>query len=396
MSLARWIVDPLGFNGTHTTIGAAITSATSGDTIFIMDGTYTENITLIAGVNLTSFGASGIDFVNAPKVIINGTVTASYSGSVTIDGIQFQTNGATAALTITGSSTTILECIECQFAPLANAAITVNNSSSSLLLNNCTCQTGENFPLFTVTTTGGFTIFGGRYTNIGTSLSTASTTAAGTVTFQNTIFSMPIATSSTGTFTGFSTQFADGGNNITPVVLAGSGISNFIQCDFSANAINANPALTIGTGTTAICLNSSFTSANTNAISGAGTLNYANICFYGTSSQIGTTTVVRLDTDTTFSNSYTALTTGTYTVIGTDFFISCDSSGGAITIKLPNAPRKNRIYTIKDRTGSAVAHNISVTTVGGAVTIDGSTTYTMAVNYQSIQVLFNGTSYEVF
>lgn len=85
-----------------------------------------------------------------------------------------------------------------------------------------------------------------------------------------------------------------------------------------------------------------------------------------------------------------------YTVLGTDEYLSCDVSGGTLTIELENAPSTGRVVKIKDAGGDAATNNISVTTAGGVVTIDGSTTYTMNTNYQAISVLFNGTSYEVF
>jgi hypothetical protein len=85
-----------------------------------------------------------------------------------------------------------------------------------------------------------------------------------------------------------------------------------------------------------------------------------------------------------------------YTASSTDYYISADPTAGTITIKLPNSPTLYREFTIKDRTGQASTNNISVTTVGGSVTIDGQTTYTMAGNYDAIQLIFNGTSYEVF
>jgi hypothetical protein len=85
-----------------------------------------------------------------------------------------------------------------------------------------------------------------------------------------------------------------------------------------------------------------------------------------------------------------------YTVLSTDEFLACQSSGGVITIKLPNAPTTGRVIYIKDSTGAAATSNISVTTVGGTVTIDGQTTYTVSTNYESISVIFDGTNYEVF
>jgi hypothetical protein len=85
-----------------------------------------------------------------------------------------------------------------------------------------------------------------------------------------------------------------------------------------------------------------------------------------------------------------------YTVLSTDQFLAVQSTGGAITIKLPNAPATGRVIVIKDSTNDAATNNISVTTVGGTVTIDGQTTYTMNVNYQAISVVFDGSNYEVF
>lgn len=85
-----------------------------------------------------------------------------------------------------------------------------------------------------------------------------------------------------------------------------------------------------------------------------------------------------------------------YTVMPTDDYISVDTSGGTVTILLPNAPTIYKQYNIKDRTGNASVNNISVTTVGGIVTIDQETTDVMDGNFDSIQLLFNGTNYEVF
>ncbi len=80
----------------------------------------------------------------------------------------------------------------------------------------------------------------------------------------------------------------------------------------------------------------------------------------------------------------------------TDYYISIDTSGGAVTIRLPNAPTTGRIFVIKDRTGNALANNVTITTVGGAVTLDGSTTYLLNSNYEAATLIFNGTSYEVY
>lgn len=94
--------------------------------------------------------------------------------------------------------------------------------------------------------------------------------------------------------------------------------------------------------------------------------------------------------------SYTNVTTTPYVATVTDNFLSVDTSSLAITIQLPNAATLGRSFTIKDRTGAAATRNITVTTVGGAVNIDGATTFVMNTNYQSVQVLGNGSTYEIY
>jgi hypothetical protein len=85
-----------------------------------------------------------------------------------------------------------------------------------------------------------------------------------------------------------------------------------------------------------------------------------------------------------------------YTVLTTDEYISADVTAGVISILLPNGPATGRVYIVKDKVGLAGTSNITVTTVGGAVNIDGATTFVMNTAYESCQVIFNGTSYEVF
>lgn len=83
-----------------------------------------------------------------------------------------------------------------------------------------------------------------------------------------------------------------------------------------------------------------------------------------------------------------------YSVPTSDYIILVDTAS-ARTIRLPDAPTTNSTWVIKDNVGSAAANNITLTTVGGAVTIDGATSQTMAVNWISYTVVFNGTSYRI-
>lgn len=86
-----------------------------------------------------------------------------------------------------------------------------------------------------------------------------------------------------------------------------------------------------------------------------------------------------------------------YTVLATDYFISVDTSGGTVVLNFPNAPTAKQTWIVKDRTGTASTNNISLTTPGGVVTFDGQTTYTLASNYSSVNILANSTpNYEIY
>lgn len=98
------------------------------------------------------------------------------------------------------------------------------------------------------------------------------------------------------------------------------------------------------------------------------------------------------------SPAYTNVTSGMspYTVTATDYYISVDASGGAVTINLPDTTTANRQFVIKDRLGQASTHNITVKSLTGASTIDGQASYMFVDNYESLECLFHGTNYEVF
>lgn len=111
--------------------------------------------------------------------------------------------------------------------------------------------------------------------------------------------------------------------------------------------------------------------------------------------------VVKLPTQVIALN-YTPVTSdGTlpfyiYTATTTDYFISCDSTLGPIKIELPDTTTNYREFVVKDRTGQSSTNNITITTVTGTDLIDGATSYIIQDNYESTDILWNGTSYETF
>lgn len=272
MSPARWIVDPLGFNGTHTTISSAITSATSGDTIFILPGTYSDALTLKAGVNLSAFPCDAY----TPNVIISGNVTASYNGNVSCSGINFKAASG-VSIACSGASSSTLELVDCTVSATNGTGITVNGANFVVYVEHCVIAATAGNACFTLTT--GFIT--SRRSTFGAGDSTANT-ATGTFNAYQSDFSISIATSGAGTINAFQCTFNNSGNT-TPITTAGTGISITSNCYFNAGTASA---LSIGAGTTLFVMNASVVSSNANAIAGAGTLKYGYIVFGGTSSTI--------------------------------------------------------------------------------------------------------------
>lgn len=92
-------------------------------------------------------------------------------------------------------------------------------------------------------------------------------------------------------------------------------------------------------------------------------------------------------------NLSTTSKTGAYTATDSDDVILCSASGGAFTITLPTAVGiSGRVYHIKKTDSSTNA----VTIAGnGSETIDGATTQTLTIQYESMSVVSDGSNWSV-
>ena len=330
---AVWIVDPTSGSGTHTTIQAAINSASSGQTIFIRPGTYTENPTLKAGVNLTAYGSDS-SLNGTGDVIINGTCTLTGAGSVTISGIQLQTNSA-ALLAVTGSVASIVNLNNCYLNCSNNTGITFSSSSASaqIIINNCQGNLGTTgIALFTNTSPGTLAFFFCNITNTGAS-TTASTTSSFNVQIIGGNYNIVLSTSSTGSYGIYNTQWSTQAINTSFLTMAGTGSSILENSNFTSGTASC---ISIGTNCTVsanLCL---FDSSNTNVITGAGTLIYTAIAFF-TSQLMNPTTLtarnlfaggISFDGGNNILSTYT-VGTWTPTIVG-------GSTAGTTTYTLQN------------------------------------------------------------
>lgn len=119
----------------------------------------------------------------------------------------------------------------------------------------------------------------------------------------------------------------------------------------------------------------------------------------------GFVSAINLPSNTAFNYTNVVGPT-TYTVNVTtppvDYYISCDTTAGAVTLTFPNVPTFKQLWVVKDRRGNATVNNISITTVGGANTFDGQAIYKIAGNWGSVNILANnnpnanGNYYEIW
>lgn len=280
---AKWIVSANAAQGTHTTIAGALTAASSGDTIFIFPGTYTEDPTLKAGVDLVTYEADGY----TPNVVIIGKCTATFAGTCTLSGIELQTN-SDFCLSITGTNATAITLVNCYINATNNTAINMSssNNSSDIKLFYCTGNlTTTGIAYFSVTNGSLRVLHCSMFNDF--SSSTASTLANNSVCeIYNSLFYDSITTSNSSSL----------GIILSDVYLPNAGVtingtgSNII--DLSRVESGTASAVSVGAGAICTISNTTINSSNANAITGAGQVNIAPTSFTGTSSNVNTTTTV--------------------------------------------------------------------------------------------------------
>jgi hypothetical protein len=280
---AKFIVSANAYEGTHTTIAAALASATSGSTIFSRPGTYTENLTLKAGVNLSAYTCDAF----TPNVTIIGTLTATFAGTASISGIQLQTNGANF-LVVSGASATNLFFELCFLNVTNNTGVSMTSSGGARVVFHC-CRGNLATTGIAYFVTSGTNTIELNYCELfnGGGSQTANTfTNTDLIGEYSAIFS-PIALAGSGVAALNYFEISTGGGVAQTCVTTGS--SNGVTCYNCLLLSDSASALSISSGTTANIYNTIIGSGNTNAITGMGTLEYGGLTMEGSSSTINST-----------------------------------------------------------------------------------------------------------
>lgn len=279
------IVSTSSSNGTHTTLAGALAAASAGQTIFLRDSV-TENVTLVAGVNIAAWAGG-----NTSTPSITGKLSFSSAGTVTISGIRLVTNSDNV-LAVTGSAASVVSLNNCYIDATNNTAI-VNSSSSgsaSVGLTNCRGNLGTTGISYGTLSGAGFLVF--RFCDLeNTGASTTATTASsGTFRLSYVRLVGPVSTTSTADIQINNCNFiCNTGFNATAITHGGTGSNSF--CNHTSVNSGTASGISVGTGATLKTSQISVTSSNTNGVTGLGTVAFDSIGFAGSSSTINTTTL---------------------------------------------------------------------------------------------------------
>ena len=288
---AKFIVSSEGTTGTganFTTITAAIASAVGTglkSTIFIMPGltgTYTENFTLPANINLTAYNCD----MTTPNVTIIGKITCTDAGKRSISGIRLQTNSDNI-LAITGSAATVIYFNNCFINATNNTAfsITSSNVTTTVFLRYCEGDLGTTGITYFTMTHGTLYVTYSILANSNNSTTASTFSNESNFNSQYSTINIPVTTSNTASISSIYSEYLV--VNVTGLTINGTG-QNIIETNRIESG--SGSAISIGTGASVTITNSSIKSTNTNAITGLGTIVRGIIEFFGTSSIINTST----------------------------------------------------------------------------------------------------------
>lgn len=260
-------------------------SSTNPKNIYIKpkSGGYTENLTIQDGIHLIGFGSSS--FIAPSTTQIIGKITMTATGKASINGLVLTTNGD-YVVEVTGANIISVILFNCMINATNNNAIHLTNANSTINLFHCHGLITGAIAYF-VSTGGAINAY---YCLLAGANATASTFADGNFTAEYTTFNEPITTSGTSALSLLYCEILPAANS-TAVTHGGSGLSYCSNTRFASGNASA-----VSIGGTLPMINCVVDSTNANAITGAGTLQYAFIAFTNTSSTVNTATQTPLAT----------------------------------------------------------------------------------------------------
>jgi len=398
--ISSFVVDPsatVGLRGTYQTIAAAIAAAVSGQTIYVRPGSYSENITLKAGVNLCAMTG---DAYNS-QVTITGTITATYTGNVSITGFRFNSLNVDCISMTSGSPTLVIK--DCYCFPGANDGgphyfLTCSAAAGVTRMYNCQGDLTPGTAYFNISNG---VLYCQDLPNFNANSSITNKVSGGQATFYNCKIDRAFACS------GGTTEFnycyiSDTSAAVVALALTVGSVVHAYYTTFAATTAQTVITIAAACRLEAIQLNLDVDATTTDTmITNAGTFTYDSITQRDNAAGPGKGVVPVQSTTAVTTYSMARFNQGQlvnittpgaypYTTLASDYVILVDSSA-ARTITPLASPLTGQTYRIKDNVGSAGANNITITPSGK--NIDGVASYVIANNYGSVDICYNGTQW---
>lgn len=271
-----------GARGTFSTFATAMAAAASGQTLFLRTGTYSVGTqALKPGVNIVAYDADGL----TPNVIIEGNLTLSAAGTVSISGVHLMTDGG-AFLTVSGSAASNVNLKDCGLSCTDGTGIVFSSSSAnaSIDIENCHGDiSATGIALFDHSSAGTLSLLYTLMDNSGGS-TTANTASAGQLVMRQSRLTNPLTTSGTNIVSAMTHSIINTDSQNVTAFTPGGTSASVIHSIFISGTASA-----ISVGTSLFIRHCDIQSTNTNAISGGGAIISADLTF-NSSSQINTTT----------------------------------------------------------------------------------------------------------
>jgi hypothetical protein len=282
----KYIVGDTSNGANYSTFASAVAAAPSGETIGVQPGTYFEDFSIGKTLNFIGLGNVAHGIWLTGKI----TTTSAEGISITFSNMLFL-NLTDYSFSLVGNNGS-LSCYECSFG--GHTTVNASGLNTTLTCVDCESTWGSGSSLSDSAALPKTLIrcqfSGGDPLLVSSTLSAKHTTMSA------------ITTSGSGTFNLFCCETGI-------LTTAGSGTSTAINCNITGGT---SSAISVGSGTTVIAFNNCIQSTNTNAITGAGTIQYSNLIFSGSSSGMNTTTQTAFTQGTGSLKFFTASgTTGT-------------------------------------------------------------------------------------
>lgn len=348
---------------------------------FTLDTTGALSLDAAGTTNLTTTGAFDLT-VNSTlgSIVITG-------GEAAVDAVQINASDAAGGIDINcGTGGATLDSTGAISIDAAGASnFTTSSGDLSLIAStNSVVITGAEAAVDAVQINAS-NAAGGIDVNAGTGGVTVDTTAA---------ISLDSATASNFTVTGAAdltlsssagaVNVTSGEANADSINVTSGGGMNIVATGAAAKdtiITNTNGSITITAGesvTDAFNLTASGAASRMTLTAGTGAISIA-------SGQIVKVTSV-------------ATAASPYSLLGTDFFVACDATGGAMTITLPASPTTGRYVIVSDSVGQAGANTITIDGNGKNISLAATSaaTKTITTAYKAVGLIYNGTIWNAF